>query len=394
MGWIITASGASVVYTTVFDREFAYPYHIVRYPEFGSVVTSQQLGGVIMGRLVHCQETCSHMKDFKESVGSVFRNAMWRGYPRRLVQSVWSRFLFQRWHSVDIRVKELRVWFAKIWSFLARNGAQKVPNPLKPSLPLSAMEGSIAVLGVVTSSSNSGMDCDPLDSAVLVSMANLAVSSYLISSSCTSVVPLQQQQQQHFVSSHFPPTTLSEPFYGDCYGRNIVTSNHNCGSSSGYGSSSSSSSDHFGSSGCVVATFSSSPSRCVLGHQRVSFNGVSTEIYPVIEPTHGVVTQSKFSSAEECNASVAFSTEPVSTVTVTVTVERTVERTVVVPVEKTVERLVQQVVSVEHIVPVTVVNTVERIVEVPVETTVERLVQQLVSVEHTVPISVSVSSDS
>ena len=108
-----------------------------------------------MGRLVHCQETCSHMKDFKESVGSIFRNAMWRGYPRRLVQSVWSRFLFQRWHSVDIRVKELRVWFAKIWSFLARNGAQKVPNPLKPSLPLSAMEGSIAVLGVVTSSRNS-----------------------------------------------------------------------------------------------------------------------------------------------------------------------------------------------------------------------------------------------
>ena len=314
MDYVVTASGASVVYlgvkvyvettstanikilhTTVFDREFAYPYHIVRYPEFGSVVPSQQLGGVIMGRLVHCQETCSHMKDFKESVGSVFRNAMWRGYPRRLVQSVWSRFLFQRWHSVDIRVRELRVWFAKVWSFLARNGAQKVPNPLKPSLPLSAMEGSIAVLGVVTSSSNSGMDCDPLDSAVLVFMANVAVSSYLISSSCTSVVPLQQQQQQQFVSSHFSPTTLSEPFYGDCYGRNIVTSN--CGSSSGYGSSSSSSSssssNDFGSSsvssGCVVATVSSSPSQCDLGHQCVSFNGVSTEIYPVQEPTHGVV---------------------------------------------------------------------------------------------------------
>ena len=114
--YVETTSTANIkiLHTTVFDREFTYPYHIVRYPEFGSVVPSQQLGGVIMGRLVHCQETCSHMKDFKESVGSVFRNAMWRGYPRRLVQSVWSRFLFQRWHSVDIRVKELLVWFAKV----------------------------------------------------------------------------------------------------------------------------------------------------------------------------------------------------------------------------------------------------------------------------------------
>ena len=146
MAYVKTAEGDSVAYLgvkvyieqhgetkevhlTVHDREEQYPHHIVRYPEFGTVAPLQQLGGVIMGRLVHCQETCSHMKDFKESVANVFRNAMWRGYPRRLVQSVWSRFLFQRWHSTDIRVKELRVWFAKIWSFLAKTGNHHRPEP-------------------------------------------------------------------------------------------------------------------------------------------------------------------------------------------------------------------------------------------------------------------------
>jgi len=130
-----TPSGTKEMHTTVYDREFSYPYHIVRYPDSASVAPSQQLGGVIMGRLVHCQETCSHMSDFKESVGSVFRNAMWRGYSRRLIQSVWSRFLLQRWHC-DIRTKELRVWFSKIWKFLLHQGNYRAPNPLKPTLPL------------------------------------------------------------------------------------------------------------------------------------------------------------------------------------------------------------------------------------------------------------------
>ena len=53
------------VHTTVYDREETYPYHIVRYPEFGTVAPSQQLGGVIMGRLVHCQETCSHLRGYR-----------------------------------------------------------------------------------------------------------------------------------------------------------------------------------------------------------------------------------------------------------------------------------------------------------------------------------------
>ena len=80
-----------------------------------------------MGRLVHCQGTCSHMEDFKDSVATVFRNAVWRGYPKQMVEKVWRRFLFQRWHAVDIRVKELRVWFPKVWAFLLRRKAVPVP---------------------------------------------------------------------------------------------------------------------------------------------------------------------------------------------------------------------------------------------------------------------------
>jgi hypothetical protein len=153
MEYKITSEGDTVVYlgvkvytllegdkrelhTTVYDREEAYPYHIVRYPEFGTVAPTQQLGGVIMGRLVNAQETCSHMKDFKESVANIFRHSMWRGYPRRLVQSVWSRFLFQRWCSTDIRVKELRVWFSKVWSYLMRSGASQRQTPLELTPPL------------------------------------------------------------------------------------------------------------------------------------------------------------------------------------------------------------------------------------------------------------------
>ena len=123
---------------TVYDPEEQYPYHIVRYPEFGSVAPRPQVDGVIMGRLVHCQETCTHMKDFKESVATVLRHAMWRGYARRLVQSVWSRFLFQKWHSADVRVKELRVWFAKIWAYLTKCGEKKCPEPTRAVPPILA----------------------------------------------------------------------------------------------------------------------------------------------------------------------------------------------------------------------------------------------------------------
>ena len=95
-----------------------------------------------MGRLVHCQETCSHMSDYKMAVTTVFRNAMWRGYPQRLVQSVWSRFLFQRWHSTDIRVKPLRTWFLKVWQFLLKNDGNMKPDPNRTAPSLNDIERS------------------------------------------------------------------------------------------------------------------------------------------------------------------------------------------------------------------------------------------------------------
>ena len=134
----------SVVHTTVHDRESEYPFHIVCYPESSSAVPQQQLGGVVMGRLVHCQAVCSYVADFKESCAAVFRNAIWRGYSRRLVQSVWSRFLFQRWHS-DIRWKELRTWFSKLWNYLMASGTHA--DPLKAYNSISSTN-ALHVFGV------------------------------------------------------------------------------------------------------------------------------------------------------------------------------------------------------------------------------------------------------
>ena len=128
--------GQRAVHTCVHDREEEYPHHIVRYPLATTTAPTEQLGGVIMGRLEFARMACSHMADFKLSVANVFRNAIWRGYSRRLVQSVWSRFLFQRWHAVDIRVRELRTWFAKVWKFLLSGPNRSPPAPWATATPL------------------------------------------------------------------------------------------------------------------------------------------------------------------------------------------------------------------------------------------------------------------
>jgi hypothetical protein len=44
-------NGERVVHTTVHDREVDYPHHIVRYPLATTTAPTEQLGGVIMGRL-------------------------------------------------------------------------------------------------------------------------------------------------------------------------------------------------------------------------------------------------------------------------------------------------------------------------------------------------------
>ena len=146
----VREDGTKVLHTTVHDREGSYPHHIVRYPDHATVAPREQLGGVIMGRLVHCQETCSHMEDFKESVATVFRNAIWRGYPKQMIEKVWRRFLFQRWHAVDIRVKELRVWFPKVWAYLFRTDGKSLPEPTKPapSLQAAGQSAFLRVFGV------------------------------------------------------------------------------------------------------------------------------------------------------------------------------------------------------------------------------------------------------
>ena len=53
--YVMSYDGQREVHTTVYDREESYSHHIVRYPEFGTVTPPQLLGGVIMGRMVHCQ---------------------------------------------------------------------------------------------------------------------------------------------------------------------------------------------------------------------------------------------------------------------------------------------------------------------------------------------------
>jgi hypothetical protein len=211
MSYTKTAEGASVVYLgvrsyleehqgkkelhlTVYDREEQYPYHIVRYPEFGSVVPRQQVGGVIMGRLVHCQETCTHMKDFKESVATVLRHAMWRGYARRLVQSVWSRFLFQRWHSTDVRIKELRVWFPKIWAYLIKSGDKRRPIQPTQSSPSEQTNGA---------ASSSTCSACPLRTLVLLTRSKVSLLAKQKSSVKHTLpeAPLWTKTRTTFISS-------------------------------------------------------------------------------------------------------------------------------------------------------------------------------------------------
>ena len=106
------------LHTTMYDREDEYPFHIVRYPDYDTVAPHQQFGGVLMGRLVACQEACSHMKDFKESVANVVRRALWRRYPPKLISSVWARFLQKRWTHGDIRKRELLQWFRRMLGYV------------------------------------------------------------------------------------------------------------------------------------------------------------------------------------------------------------------------------------------------------------------------------------
>ena len=80
-------------HTVLHDRAVDYPFQIDRYPEVSTVANPSQLGGVIMGRLVAAQRTCSRLDLFQDAVAGIFTHAHWRGYSRRLLHSTWSRFL-------------------------------------------------------------------------------------------------------------------------------------------------------------------------------------------------------------------------------------------------------------------------------------------------------------
>ena len=124
------------LHTTIYDREDEYPFHITRYPEYDTVAPHQQFGGVLMGRLVACQEACSHMQDFKESVANVVRRALWRSYPVKLISSVWSRFLHRRWTVADIRKKELLQWFRRMLDYVINQNRREPLDYRKPYPPL------------------------------------------------------------------------------------------------------------------------------------------------------------------------------------------------------------------------------------------------------------------
>jgi hypothetical protein len=103
-------------HTVLHDRAVDYPIQVQRYPEATTVANPAQLGGVIMGRLVAAQRTCSRLDLFQDAVAGIMTHAHSRQYPRRLMHSVWSRFLAKYWDAAAVSTKELRSWFHKAWN--------------------------------------------------------------------------------------------------------------------------------------------------------------------------------------------------------------------------------------------------------------------------------------
>ena len=103
-------------HTVLHDRAVDYPIRIDRYPEASTVANPAQLGGVIMGRLVAAQRTCSRLDLFQDAVAGIMTHANNRHYPRRLMHSVWSRFLARYWDAASVTSRELRAWFHKAWN--------------------------------------------------------------------------------------------------------------------------------------------------------------------------------------------------------------------------------------------------------------------------------------
>lgn len=110
------------------DRAVGYPIRVDRYPEAGTAAPATQLGGVVMGRLVAAQRQCSSMELFKDAVAGVFTHCINRHYSRRLVQSVWNRFLVKYWDNATVGRRQLRGWFHDIWMELCK-AAERSKKP-------------------------------------------------------------------------------------------------------------------------------------------------------------------------------------------------------------------------------------------------------------------------
>ena len=120
-------------HSVLHDRAVDYPIRVDRYPEGTTVANPAQLGGVIMGRLVAAQRTCSRLDLFQDAVAGIFTHAHRRRYPRRLVHSVWTRFLVTYWDAASVTTKELRRWFHEAWNAITTGeGKRSTPRHEKP----------------------------------------------------------------------------------------------------------------------------------------------------------------------------------------------------------------------------------------------------------------------
>ena len=72
LGVLLFKDEPGAAHTVLHDRAVDYPIQIDRYPEASTVANREHLGGVIMGRLVAAQRTCSRLDPFQDAVAGVF----------------------------------------------------------------------------------------------------------------------------------------------------------------------------------------------------------------------------------------------------------------------------------------------------------------------------------
>ena len=112
-------------HSVLHDRAVEYPIQVDRYPHATTVANPAQFGGVIMGRLVAAQRTCSRLDLFQDAVAGIFTHAHRRKYSRHLIHSVWTRFLVTYWDTASVTTKELRRWFHDVWRKITKGETKR-----------------------------------------------------------------------------------------------------------------------------------------------------------------------------------------------------------------------------------------------------------------------------